>query len=64
MKLAILEDLREVAEMLKEVFSEQEDMSCKQVYFNAEDAMQFLTKNPVDILIVDIDCRRRVGLTP
>lgn len=41
MKIAILEDLREVAEMLKEVFSEQEDMSCKQVYFNAEDAMQF-----------------------
>ena len=62
MKLAILEDLREVAEMLKEVFSEQEDMSCKQVYFNAEDAMQFLTKNPVDILIVDIGLPKASGI--
>ena len=64
MKLAILEDLREVAEMLKEVFSEQEDMSCKQVYFNAEDAMQFLTKNPVDILIVDIGLPKASGIDP
>ena len=62
MKLAILEDLREVAEMLKEVFSEQEDMSCEEVYFNAEDAMQFLTKNPVDILIVDIGLPKASGI--
>ena len=62
MKIAILEDLREVAEMLQEVFSEQEDMSCKQVYFNAEDAMQFLVKNPVDVLIVDIGLPKASGI--
>ncbi len=62
MKIAILEDLRDVAEMLKDVFSEQEDMSCKQVYFNAEDAMQFLVKNPVDVLIVDIGLPKASGI--
>ena len=62
MKIAILEDLRGVAEMLKDVFSKQEDMSCKQVYFNAEDAMQFLVKNPVDVLIVDIGLPKASGI--
>jgi DNA-binding NarL/FixJ family response regulator len=37
-------------------------MSCKQVYFNAEDAMQFLTKNPVDVLIVDIGLPKASGI--
>ncbi|MBK8622613.1 MAG: response regulator transcription factor [Saprospiraceae bacterium] len=61
-KVAILEDLKEVALLLKESLNEQEDMSCTQVYHNAEDAMQFLVHNPADILIVDIGLPRASGI--
>lgn len=61
-KLAVLEDLKDVAEYLKEIFNEEEDMDCQQVYFNAEDAMHFLPLHPVDILIVDIGLPRASGI--
>lgn len=61
-KIAILEDLKEVAEHLKEIFNQEEDMNCTQVYVNAEDAMHFLPANPVDILIVDIGLPRASGI--
>ena len=62
MKIAILEDLKEVTSMLHELFNEQVDMSCNQCYYNAEDAMKFLPQNPVDILIVDIGLPRASGI--
>ncbi|MBK6544749.1 MAG: response regulator transcription factor [Saprospiraceae bacterium] len=62
MKIAILEDLKEVSSMLHELFNEQVDMSCNQCYYNAEDAMKFLPQNPVDILIVDIGLPRASGI--
>lgn len=61
-KIAVLEDLKEVAVMLKESFNEQEDMVCTQVYHNAEDVMQFLPHKPADILIVDIGLPRASGI--
>ena len=61
-RIAILEDLKEVATQLKDVFNEEEDMSCQQVYNNAEDAMYFLPSNPTDILIVDIGLPRATGI--
>ena len=61
-KIGILEDLKDVAEHLRDVFNEEEDMSCTQVYVNAEDAMHFLPSNPVDILIVDIGLPRASGI--
>jgi NarL family two-component system response regulator LiaR len=61
-RIAILEDLKEVATQLKDVFNEEEDMSCLQVYDNAEDAMHFLPSNPTDILIVDIGLPRASGI--
>ncbi|MCB9310782.1 MAG: response regulator transcription factor [Lewinellaceae bacterium] len=61
-QIAIIEDLKEVAYTLKEIFNEQNDMSCNQIYHNAEDAMLFLPKNPVDIVIVDIGLPRASGL--
>ncbi len=54
MNIAILEDLREVADSLKELFNEQDGISCNQVYYNAEDCLQFIPRNPADVLIVDI----------
>lgn len=53
-KIAIIEDLKEVANSLQELFNSEEDMSCTQVYFNAEEAITFLPKSPPDIAIVDI----------
>jgi DNA-binding NarL/FixJ family response regulator len=61
-KIAILEDLRDVSEFLRDIFNQESDMSCHQVYYNAEDAMHFLPSNPVDILIVDIGLPRASGI--
>lgn len=61
--VAILEDLKEVAEILREDLNEAEDISCQHVYFNAEDAMHFLPKvGKMDILIVDIGLPRASGI--
>jgi DNA-binding NarL/FixJ family response regulator len=60
--MAVLEDLKEVAEYLREILNDEEDMDCQHVYFNAEDAMHFLPKQPVDILIVDIGLPRASGI--
>ena len=61
-RIAILEDLREVVEELKDTFNQESDMTCQQTYFNAEDAIHFLPANPVDILIVDIGLPRTSGI--
>ncbi|MFN8333065.1 MAG: response regulator [Saprospiraceae bacterium] len=60
--IAIIEDLKEVALLLQEQLNATEDMRCLQVYHNAEDAMLFLPKNPVDILIVDIGLPGAIGI--
>lgn len=62
MNIAIIEDLHDVADMLRELFSEQDDMQCTQVYFNAEDAINFLPNHPVDVVIVDIGLPRKSGI--
>ncbi len=61
-KIAILEDLKEVAAHLQMIFNREDDMTCTQVYLNAEDAMHFLVANPADILIVDIGLPRASGI--
>ena len=53
-KVAIIEDLKEVALELKTMFNEQEDIICNYVYFTAEDAMCFLPNADIDVVIVDI----------
>lgn len=61
-RVAILEDLKEVAEMLKDMFNEEGNMTCTSVYHNAEDAMHFLPNNPIDVLIVDIGLPKASGI--
>lgn len=53
-KIAIIEDMKEIALELKEHFNETEGMLCQQVYHNAEEAIAFLPANPPNIVIVDI----------
>lgn len=62
LKIAILEDLKDVAQHLCDLFNQEPDMHCQQVYHNAEDAMHFLPSNPADILIVDIGLPRASGI--
>jgi len=52
--IAIVEDLKEVAVELSHIINEDEDFVCNQVYFNAEEAITFLKRNPVDIVLIDI----------
>lgn len=62
MKVAILEDLKEVALELCELLDSTPGMTCTQVYFNAEDAMHFLPQQPADVLLVDIGLPRASGI--
>ena len=62
LRIAILEDLKDVAVMLSEIINDEADMACHQVYHTAEDAIHFLPNNPADILIVDIGLPRASGV--
>ncbi len=62
LNVAILEDLKDVAEHLRDIINQQDDMVCQQIYGNAEDAMHFLPSRPADILIVDIGLPRASGI--
>jgi two-component system, NarL family, response regulator LiaR len=53
-KLAVLEDNKDVANMLKDIINKTNDLICNSVYHNAEEAMLFIPRNPVDVLIVDL----------
>jgi DNA-binding NarL/FixJ family response regulator len=61
-KIAILEDLVDVAESIKAYVNEQSDMQCLHHYVNAEDAIYFMPHHEVDILIVDIGLPRASGI--
>lgn len=53
-RIAIIEDLKDVALELKEHFNSNDDTECTQVYHNGEEAITFLPVNPPHIVIVDI----------
>ncbi|MDB4539279.1 response regulator transcription factor [Saprospiraceae bacterium] len=62
-KVAIIEDLKDVALELQSMFNDEADMSCTQVYHNAEDAIQFLGQFPADVVLVDIGLPRLNGIS-
>jgi DNA-binding NarL/FixJ family response regulator len=61
-KIAIIEDLKDVSYTLRDIINEQQDMECTRLYHTAEDAMIFLKQNIVDIIIVDIGLPRASGI--
>jgi len=63
LKVAIIEDLVEVALSLQTIINSQADMVCHHVYHNAEDALIFLPTHQPDIVIVDIGLPRASGIT-
>ena len=60
--VAIIEDLKDIALELQDLFNEEDDLSCKQVYHNAEDAIQFLFKFPADVVLADIGLPQADGI--
>ena len=62
-RIAIIEDLRDIAYELQNLFNEEEDFQCTQIYHNAEDAMDFLTKFPADVVLADIGLPKANGIT-
>lgn len=52
--IAIIEDLKDVADELQDLFNEETDMACQKVYYDAESAISFLSKFPADVVLVDI----------
>ena len=61
-KIAIIEDIKEIALELKDIFNEESDMQCTQIYYNAEDAIHLLSKNPADIVLSDIGLPNADGI--
>jgi len=62
-KIAIIEDLRDIAYELQDLFNEEQDFQCTQIYHNAEDAIDFLTKFPADVVLADIGLPKADGIT-
>ena len=62
-KIAIIEDLRDIAYELQDLFNEEEDFQCTQVYHNAEDAIEFLSKFPADVVLTDIGLPKADGIS-
>lgn len=62
-KIAIIEDLRDIAYELQDLFNGEDDLHCTQIYHNAEDAIEFLTKFPADIVLADIGLPKADGIT-
>jgi DNA-binding NarL/FixJ family response regulator len=61
-KIAIIEDILEIANSLKELIGNCDDMVCNFVYSNAEDAMNFIPHNDLDIVVADIGLPRASGI--
>lgn len=62
LQIAIIEDLKDVAISLQNMINSQPDMVCDRLFFNAEDAIFFVPKSNVDIIIVDIGLPRASGI--
>ena len=62
-KIAIIEDVKEVAKELQYIFNQEPDFLCNQVYYSAEEAIDFINKNPVDVVLTDIGLPQADGIT-
>lgn len=60
--IAIIEDHQDIIDYLMDAFNETKDFSCKNHYKNAEEAIAFLPKSDVKIVIVDIGLPGKSGI--
>jgi DNA-binding NarL/FixJ family response regulator len=61
-KIAIIEDIKDIALTIQSMINTQVDMECVHVYHNAEDAIQFVPHQAIQIIIVDIGLPRASGI--
>lgn len=61
-KVAIIEDIKEIAEEVRYILNGEEDIECLQVYHDAESAISFLSRFPADIVLCDIGLPRASGI--
>lgn len=62
-RIAIIEDIREVALGVRDLINEDENLTCTQVYHTAEEALAFLPQQPPDIVISDIGLPGEDGIS-
>ncbi len=60
--IAIIEDIKDIALSLQACFNGEGDMQCNNVYHNAEDAILFIPKTNINIVLVDIGLPRASGI--
>lgn len=53
-KIAVVEDMLDVAHEIQHMINAEQDMSCTQVYGNGEQALTFLCQFPPDMVVCDI----------
>lgn len=61
-KLSIVEDQEEIMNFLVRIFDQAEDFECLGKYRTAEEAIAFLPKSDVDVVIVDIGLPGKNGI--
>jgi len=54
LNIAIIEDIKEIAQELKDVLNADPRITCQKVYHDAESAVAFLSTFPVDVVLSDI----------
>src|ERR1035437_9982163 len=53
-KVAIVEDNKDISEMMQMIISTAEDMDCIHVFSNGEDALKVLAEDLMDVVLMDI----------
>ena len=61
-QISIVEDHADMREFLVDTFKTFKDLECKNVYKNAEEAIAFLPKSNVNIVLVDIGLPGKSGI--
>lgn len=60
--VAIVEDDREISEMLSLIIDRSPGYSCKQSYDNCESAIEAIPQHPPDVVLMDIDLPKMNGI--
>jgi DNA-binding NarL/FixJ family response regulator len=60
--IAIVEDNKEISELLQMIISTTGDIDCKHAFSNAEDAIKILPIDPPDVILMDINLPGMSGI--
>ncbi len=60
--IAIVEDNKEISELLQMIISTTPDIDCNYAFSNAEEAIKILPNNPPDVILMDINLPGMSGI--